>query len=95
MENNGHERYSPPEDFTEARKISPRLGGWHWSSFCKTQYASDPRCGGVANFLRCHISIITLLDRIAKLLDGDAVDLSVVFHLALVAVVLPESAAST
>jgi len=65
--NNGHEQYLPPEKFTETRNVKTKLGGWHWSSFCKTQYASDPRCGGVANFLRCHISTITLLDRIAKL----------------------------
>jgi len=39
------------------------LSGWHWSSFCKTQYASDPRCGGVPNFLRCHLTVIALLDR--------------------------------
>jgi hypothetical protein len=36
--------------------------GWRWQSFCKTQYASDPRCGGIENFLRCHVSIIKLLD---------------------------------
>jgi hypothetical protein len=36
--------------------------GWRWQSFCKTQYASDPRCGGIVNFLRCHISIVKLLD---------------------------------
>jgi len=36
--------------------------GWRWQSRCKTQYASDPRCGGVENFLRCHVSVITLLD---------------------------------
>ena len=45
----------------------PREIDWQWSSFSKTQYSSDPRCGGVANFLRCHISLVTLLDRIAKL----------------------------
>lgn len=53
----------------EARKVPTNLDGWYWSSFCKTQYASDPECGGVPNFLRCHISVITLLDRIAKLPD--------------------------
>ena len=67
LESNGHERHSSPEDFTETRKVKTKLAGWQWSSFCKTQYASDPRCGGVANFLRCHISVVTLLDRIAKL----------------------------
>jgi hypothetical protein len=43
------------------------LGGWRWSSFTKTQYASDPRCGGIPNFLRCHIGVVTLLDRIAAI----------------------------
>ncbi len=39
------------------------LSGWRWSSFCKTQYASDPKRGGVANFLRCHLTVIAMLDR--------------------------------
>jgi hypothetical protein len=58
-----------PDDprFAEVRKVRTGLSGWRWSSFCKTQYASDPRCGSTANFLRCHISVITLLERIAKL----------------------------
>jgi hypothetical protein len=38
------------------------LTGWRWSSFCKTQYASNPECGGVQNFLRCHLTIVKLLD---------------------------------
>jgi len=49
------------------REILTKLHGWRWSSFCKTQYANDPRSGGMPNFLRCHVSAITLLDRIAKL----------------------------
>lgn len=43
------------------------LSGWSWSSFCKTQYASDPEYGGIENFLRCHISVIKLLDVANKL----------------------------
>jgi len=39
------------------------FSGWHWSTFCKTQYASDPRCGDVPNFLRCHLAVIAMLDR--------------------------------
>jgi hypothetical protein len=39
------------------------LSGWRWSTFCKTQYASSPKCGGVANFLRCHLTVIAMLDR--------------------------------
>lgn len=56
-----------PAAFTEVRKVPTKLSGWQWRSFCKTQYASDPKCGGIPNFLRCHISVITLLDRMAKL----------------------------
>ena len=56
-----------PAAFTETRRVPTNLVGWQWGSFCKTQYASDPQCGGIPNFLRCHISVITLLDRMAKL----------------------------
>ena len=35
-------------------------------SFCKTQYASDPACGGVENFVRCHLLVIQMLDLFAK-----------------------------
>jgi len=47
------------------RRLRTELKGWCWSSFCKTQYASSPAAGGVQNFLRCHLSVIRLLD-IAK-----------------------------
>jgi hypothetical protein len=43
------------------------LTSWSWSSFCKTQYASNPRYGGVKNFLSCHLAVIALLDRAKKL----------------------------
>jgi hypothetical protein len=56
-----------PEQCHRMRSIRTRLEGWRWSSFCKTQYASNPDCGGVANFVRCHISVITLLERMARL----------------------------
>jgi hypothetical protein len=46
-----------------SRKVATGLKGWCWSSFCKTQYASDPSVGGVENFLRCHLSVIKVLDR--------------------------------
>jgi len=42
------------------RSIRTGLSGWSWSSFCKTQYAAN--VGGVANFLRCHLAIVALLD---------------------------------
>ncbi len=39
------------------------LSGWLWQSFCKTQYASKSDVGGVANFVRCHLAVIRMLDQ--------------------------------
>ena len=47
----------------QGNTIPTKLSGWRWSSFCKTQYASDPACGGLGNFLRCHLAIVALLDK--------------------------------
>lgn len=41
-----------------------RRGCYSWHSFCKTQYAGNPKLGGEANFLRAHLSLIELLDQI-------------------------------
>ncbi len=35
---------------------------WQWHDFCKTQYASSAENGGLANFIRCHQRVLTLLD---------------------------------
>jgi hypothetical protein len=51
----------------DGKKVRTGLGDWSWSSFCKTQYASNPDCGGVENFLRCHLSIVKLLDHAKEL----------------------------
>ena len=51
-----------PGHSSQKRRLKTGLTGWCWSSFCKTQYASNPACGGVQNFLRCHLSVIALLD---------------------------------
>lgn len=48
------------------RRIATELQGWSWKSFCKTQYASNPARGGTANFMRCHLAVIALLDSIQK-----------------------------
>ena len=66
----GHNEFDDPDDekFQEKRKIKTGLGsGWHYSSFCKTQYASSADCGGIPNFIRCHLCVIHLLDHIAQL----------------------------
>jgi hypothetical protein len=44
------------------RRLRTGIKDWSWSSFCKTQYSSDQSCGGVENFLRCHLSVIMRLD---------------------------------
>jgi hypothetical protein len=46
----------------DGRRVRTKLAGWRWTSFCKTQYASNPDCGGLPNFLRCHIGLVKLLD---------------------------------
>ena len=70
LQSNGHNRWDHPDDekFQEKRKIKTGLGStWRYSSFCKTQYASDDQCGGIPNFIRCHLCVIHLLDRIGQL----------------------------
>jgi len=49
------------------KTIRTKMNGWRWSSFCKTQYASDPACGGIENFLRCHLLVVALLDKAKEL----------------------------
>lgn len=46
----------------DGRRIRTGHSGWSWQSFCKNQYASNPEFGGVENFLRCHLSVVKLLD---------------------------------
>jgi hypothetical protein len=48
---------------TENGELATGLSGWSWQSFCKTHYASNPDAGGIANFVRCHVSVVSLLDR--------------------------------
>ena len=51
-----------PEHRGSKRRLRTKLSGWRWSSFCKTQYASNLEAGGVTNFLRCHLAVVRLLD---------------------------------
>jgi hypothetical protein len=46
----------------QGQRLPTARPGWSWSSGCKTQYASNPDCGGVAHFLRCHLTIVKILD---------------------------------
>ena len=38
--------------------------GWRWHSFVKTQYANEH---GLENFLRCHLSVVAMLDAAKRL----------------------------
>ena len=38
-----------------------------WGSFCKTQYANSPKCGGLPNFLRAHLSVCSILEKAGHL----------------------------
>ena len=38
-----------------------------WSSFCKTQYASNPEYGGIEHFVKCHLLVIKMLDEAQRL----------------------------
>jgi len=44
--------------------LTRRRGYYSWHSFCKTQYAGNPKLGGEANFLKAHLTLIELLDQI-------------------------------
>jgi len=67
LTSNGHKSWESPEDdkFEQKRKIKTGFSsGWRYSTFCKTQYGCQY---GIPNFIRCHLSVIHLLDRIAAL----------------------------
>lgn len=51
----------------DGREAATGLTEWSWRSFCKTHYASNPDCGGIPNFLRCHLSIVKILDHAKSL----------------------------
>lgn len=40
---------------------------WMLNQFAKTQYASDPSCGGMPNFIQAHLTIVAILDFIKTL----------------------------
>jgi hypothetical protein len=40
---------------------------WCWYAFCKTQYANHPDWGGIDNFIKGHLGIITILDEAERL----------------------------
>jgi hypothetical protein len=68
-------RFPSEVSHPEFGRLPTKLKGWSWRSFCKTHYASDPRCGGLPNFLRCHLGVVALLDEAQRLgILGDVSD---------------------
>ncbi|GAH70053.1 unnamed protein product, partial [marine sediment metagenome] len=58
--NFGLGRFPSKIEIDNNRSIETELStGWHWSSFCKTQYAMQ---GGLKHFLKCHLTVIKMLD---------------------------------
>jgi hypothetical protein len=60
-------QYPVEVSHSEYGKLKTKLKGWSWHSCCKTHYASDPRCGGLPNFLRCHLGVVALLDEAKRI----------------------------
>lgn len=51
----------------KGERLPTGLKGWSWTSFCKTQYASNPTEGGLDNFFKCHLTLVGLLDAAKEL----------------------------
>lgn len=51
---------------SSGRRLATKRMGWQWSSSCTTQYASDPKHGGIDHFLRCHLCVVKMLDCIKQ-----------------------------
>ena len=59
----GYPKIAEVQDWSGKKKtLGTDIERWSWKSFCKTEYASDLTLGGIENFLRCHLSVIHLLD---------------------------------
>lgn len=67
-------RYPRHIQVARGKRVATNLSGWQWSDFCKTQFASNPKYGGVENFLHAHLSLVALLDYASEL--GLIVDVS-------------------
>jgi hypothetical protein len=57
----------PNRSTGKEHRVAVGDGAWRWQSFCKTQYANSPECGGLENFLRCHLTVVAMLDAAKKM----------------------------
>lgn len=51
-----------PQNHRRRRVNTGLAAGWRWRSSCKTRCTSAEERGGVAHFLRCHLSVVRVLD---------------------------------
>lgn len=59
----------PERPHLGAQTLPLEVGRGRWTGWwaCKTQYAADPRAGGLDNFMRCHLTLVAALDVAAEL----------------------------
>ena len=62
------------DDWGRGKRLPTNRHDWSGEAFLKSQYASNSRWGGVANFLRAHLSVVRMLDYAKELgiLEGVA-----------------------
>ena len=53
--NFGFCQYPSHVKLPSGKKLATKKDGWSWHSFCKTQYASDPKAGGIEKIGRAHV----------------------------------------
>lgn len=44
------------------KAVRTGIKGWWWESLCETHHASEEEYGGIRNFVRCHMTVVKLLD---------------------------------
>lgn len=54
-------------EYGKTRNILTKLSGYSFRAFCKTEYACNSKYGGMKNFLRCHISLISALEEMKNI----------------------------
>jgi len=78
---NKTEQFNSPEFLADLKSLAAGrldiIAGDRWlgRGFCKTQYACNPKLGGVDNFLKAHLGLVRILDHASELgLEVDVYD---------------------
>lgn len=70
-------RYTSPYELRETRQVPTRAPkAWHGGGFVKTEYANNPALGGLPHFLRCHVAVVTFLERCHQRIKGLSVQIN-------------------